>query len=97
MYAIRSYYDLLKSSQTVLGLHPASEPEFDFTPGELLPKRNKPGFYYLGDINFRVRSEGEKEWKAFSSAASRKAVKELVSENENQLAVSNLSPRNNFV
>ncbi len=84
--------EILKSSHTVAGLHPAAEPEFDFTPSEWLPRRNKSGYYHLGDINFRLKVEGETDWTGFSSSASRKAVKEVTPENENQLAVSDLSP-----
>ncbi|KJF45658.1 DUF5695 domain-containing protein [Draconibacterium sediminis] len=83
--------ELVQSSHTVAGLHPISEPEFDFTPGELLAKRNKPGFYHLGDINFRVKMEGANEWTSFSSAASRKSVTTLEPKSEHQLAVSDLS------
>lgn len=84
-------FELVKSSHTVAGLHPVSEPEFDFTPGKLLAKRNKTGFYHLGDINFRAKTEGEQKWTSFSSAASRKNVITLKPENDNQLAVSDLS------
>ncbi|WP_303921350.1 DUF5695 domain-containing protein [Draconibacterium sediminis] len=83
--------ELVQSSHTVAGLHPISEPEFDFTPGELLFKRNKPGFYHLGDINFRVKMEGANDWTSFSSAASRKSVTTLEPKSERQLAVSDLS------
>ena len=83
--------ELVKSSHTVAGLHPVSEPEFDFTPGELLAKRNKAGFYHLGDINFRVKTEGASDWTAFSSAASRKNVTTVEPKNDSQLAVSDLS------
>ncbi|QGY44803.1 hypothetical protein GM418_14330 [Maribellus comscasis] len=84
--------ELLKSSQTVLGLHPASEPDFDFTPGGFLPQRKKAGFYHLGDINFRLKAAGDKEWSSYSSAASRKDVKEIESSDEYVLAGSELSP-----
>ncbi len=83
--------EILKSSHTVAGLHPTSEPGFDFTPGEWLSKRNKTGFYHLGDITFRVKREGDSGWTSFSSAASRKAIKSLPPKNDKQLAVSDLS------
>ena len=83
--------ELVQSSHTVAGLHPISEPEFDFTPGELLAKRNKAGFYHLGDINFRVKTEGANDWTSFSSAASRKSVTTVEPKSANQLAVSDLS------
>ncbi|MCG6188631.1 hypothetical protein K5G00_14500 [Maribellus maritimus] len=84
--------ELLKSSQTVLGLHPASEPDFDFTPGNLLSRRKKAGFYHLGDINFKLKAPGDKEWSSYSSAASRKDVREIASSDEYVLAASDLSP-----
>ena len=83
--------ELIQSSHTVAGLHPVSEPEFDFTPSELLPKRNKAGYYHLGDINFRVKTESANDWTSFSSAATRKSVKTVDPKNDSQLAVSDLS------
>lgn len=67
---------LLKSSQTVAALSPASNKNFDFTPGERLSIRDKDGLYYLGDINFRIK-EANGTWKSYSSAAKRASVKEL--------------------
>ncbi len=83
--------EVLKSSQTLAGLHSVSEPQFDYTPSEWLSKRNKAGYYHLGDINFKIKSKGDKNWTAFSSAKSRKNVKVLKPQNANQLAVSDLS------
>lgn len=83
--------ELLNASHTIAGLHPVSEPDFDFTPGELLNQRSKAGFYHLGDINFRVRELNETDWKSFSSAASRQNITVLDPEKEEQLAVSDLS------
>ena len=42
---------LVKSSQTVAALHPNTNKEFDFIPGELLEKRSRDGLYQLGDLN----------------------------------------------
>jgi hypothetical protein len=83
--------EILQSSHTISGLHPSSEPAFDFTPGAWLTKRNKAGFYHLGDLNFRVKAENAALWKNFSTAASREAVEVLTPENESQLAKSELS------
>jgi len=83
--------EILKSSHTVAGLHPATAPDFDYTPGEWLSKRNKAGFYHLGDITFRVKSEGDSNWSSFSSASSRKSIKSLKPKNEKQLDISDLS------
>ncbi|MCK3684832.1 DUF5695 domain-containing protein [Maribellus sp. YY47] len=83
--------ELLKASQTVAGLHPAEEPNFDFTPGEWLPHRNKAGYYHLGDINFRIRTGSNQQWISYSSAASRKSVSEIKPDKTNVLAASDLS------
>ena len=83
--------ELLKSSQTVAGLHPLTEPAFDFAPGESLSQRNKAGLYHLGDINFRMRTDGHDKWTNCSSAASEKTVMEISSDNAIVLAASDLS------
>jgi hypothetical protein len=83
--------EILKSSHTVAGLHPVDEPDFDFTPGEWLPYRNKAGFYHLGDINFRIRTKASEEWQSYSSAASRRNVDAINTNDENILDASDLS------
>ena len=83
---------LLKCSQTVLSLHPQSDKEFDFTPGEWLPQRKQAGFYHLGDINFRLRTEQGQEWKNYSSAFNRKNIITLSTTTKNVLASADLSP-----
>ncbi len=82
---------ILNSSQTVSFFKPVADPLFDFTPGEWLPERNKTGYYHLGDINLRIRTKGEDGWSNYSSAASRKNVKGIVSPKINVLAASELS------
>ena len=52
---------LVNASQTVAGLYPNSDPDFDFTPGERIEIRDKDGIYYsksscevlcdLGDVS----------------------------------------------
>ena len=83
--------EILKSSHTIFGLHPVTEPEFDFTPNERLQARNAAGYYHLGDINFRWRPENDKDWKSYSSAASREDVMVLEPKSDNVLAVSDIS------
>ncbi|HYQ57005.1 MAG TPA: DUF5695 domain-containing protein [Draconibacterium sp.] len=83
--------EILKSSHTVAGLHPADEPDFDFTPGEWLSNRNKAGYYHLGDINFRIRTTDVEDWQSYSSAASRKHVSTIETKDENVLLASDLS------
>lgn len=67
---------LVKASQTVAGLYPKSNPDFDFTPGERINIRDKDSIYYLGDINFKIKSKNG-EWKKYSTAYQRKKVKSL--------------------
>ncbi|UCS92488.1 hypothetical protein KZP23_17575 [Echinicola marina] len=67
---------LVKASQTVASLGPAQDTHFDFTPGDRLELRDKDGLYHLGDINLRIK-EGKNEWKSYSTASQRKAVKPL--------------------
>ena len=80
---------LLKSSQTVASLSPATDKTFDFTPGERLSIRDKDGLYQLGDINFRIK-DANGAWKNYSSAAKRASVKELAV-SETTLAGADLS------
>lgn len=81
--------DILNSSQTISRLAPLSETSFDFTPSDRLELRDIDGCYQLGDINFRLRTQGE--WIAYSSAKKRNDVKPL-SPSGDQLAVADLAP-----
>ncbi|WP_340114892.1 DUF5695 domain-containing protein [Maribellus mangrovi] len=83
--------EILKSSHTVAGLHPVEEPGFDFTPSEWLKYRNKAGFYHLGDINFRIRTNEDEDWQSYSSASSRKDVSAIETKDDNILDASDLS------
>ncbi|MBC9796345.1 DUF5695 domain-containing protein [Sinomicrobium weinanense] len=80
---------LVKSSQTVAALSPASVPDFDFTPGDRLNIRDKDSLYHLGDINLRIRQAGG-AWKSYSTAAKRSAVQPL-NTSGNILAAADLS------
>ncbi|KAA8477483.1 hypothetical protein BDE36_3085 [Arcticibacter tournemirensis] len=68
---------LVRASQTVASLQPAANNEPDFTPGERLEQRSKDGLYHLGDLNLRLRFEGEKDWKSFSTAEKRVPVRSI--------------------
>lgn len=73
---------LVKSSGTVAGLEPRTEPshgqeQFDFTPAELLAARSTDGYYHLGDIDIRLRPAGESDWKGYSTAFHRNPVQVL--------------------
>jgi len=65
---------LVRSSQTVAALHPKLDPQFDFTPGDRLTERSHDGFYHLGDIDIRLRSENG-EWKDYSTGLHRSPIK----------------------
>jgi len=69
--------NLVRSSQTIAALHPKQDPNFDFTPGDLLVERSKDGYYHLGDIDLRLRVGGSGEWKSYSTVLSRTPVKNL--------------------
>jgi hypothetical protein len=81
---------LVRSSQTVAALHPLSEKDFDFTPGDSLNIRSSNGMYHLGDINLRLKTTGDTGWKKYSTAASRKPVTPLQA-GGNILAAADLS------
>jgi hypothetical protein len=65
---------LVKSSQTVAGLEANTEKGFDYTPGELLTKRNRDGLYHLGDLNLAYRMAGGTDWRKISTASNRGEV-----------------------
>jgi len=83
--------ELLKSSQTVSSLRTTDAEKFDFTPHQLLAKRDKDGYYHLGDLNFRIKTGTDGQWKSFSTAAKRASVKTLTPENKNTLAAADLA------
>jgi len=82
--------EVLNASHTAAALSPVNDTIFDYTPDEWLKKRDKDGFYHLGDINIRYRTGSTGDWTAFSSAGKRKEVKALPA-GKNGLAVSDLS------
>ncbi len=68
---------LVNASQTVAGLNPKLVKDFDFTPSDSLKVRSANGLYHLGDINLRLRTGDEKEWKKYNTAANRAPIKAL--------------------
>lgn len=68
---------LVKASQTVAGLQPKLVKGFDYTPSDSLKVRSADGLYHLGDINLRLRTGADKEWKKYSTAAKRASVQAL--------------------
>jgi len=82
---------LLNSSQTASSIKLIhADTSFDYTATELLNKRDRNGFFHIGDINLKIRNAGNQEWQAFSSANNRQKVLELKPEG-NVLAMADLS------
>jgi len=68
---------LVRSSQTVAALKPKGADGFDFTPGDLLVARSQNGYFHLGDLTLRLRTENSTEWMNYSSAGTRVPVRAL--------------------
>src|SRR5215472_13919947 len=82
---------LVKSSQTVAALQPKADPNFDFTPGDLLTQRSQNGYYHLGDLDLRVRQGASGPWVGYSTAFSRTPVT-AISTSATVLAAADLTP-----
>jgi hypothetical protein len=68
---------LVRSSQTIAALEPNGANGFDFTPADILKNRAGNGFFHIGDLTMRIRTENSGEWKGISTVAVRKPVKVL--------------------
>jgi hypothetical protein len=82
---------LVRSSQTVAALKPKSADGFDFTPDDLLIARSQNGYFHLGDITLRLRTDDSAQWENYSTATARKQVHGLPASG-NVLATADLSP-----
>lgn len=82
---------LVKASQTVASLQPINEKNFDYTPADRLKVRTSNGMYQLGDLNLRLKSEGESKYVKYSTAANRAAVKPLIVKTAGVLAAADLT------
>jgi Family of unknown function (DUF5695) len=82
---------LVKSSQTVAALKPKGDEGFDFTPGDLLVARSQNGYFHLGDLTLRIRTNDAEPWANYSTAASRAPVRALPAVGET-LASADLAP-----
>jgi len=80
---------LVRSSQTLAALHPKQDLKFDFTPGDRLTERSHDGYYHLGDIDIRLRTE-QGDWKDYSTALRRAAAKPIAHQ-KSTLAAADLS------
>jgi len=70
------HLELVAASQTVAALEPTGV-EFDFTPGDWLERRDGNGFFHLGDLNLRWRTDGSGDWREASTAAALAPVEAL--------------------
>ncbi len=68
---------LVRASQTVAALEPKGSAGFDFTPGDWLERRDRDGFFHLGDLTLRLRTGSANEWRQVSTAARRSPVAAL--------------------
>ncbi len=82
-------FEILNSSQTISKLAPKEDPTFDYTPADRMEHRDIDSCYHLGDINFRLRTDGD--WVDYSTARKRKNIIPLEA-GPNQLAVADLQP-----
>jgi hypothetical protein len=82
---------LVRSSQTVAALKPKGASDFDFTPGDLLTTRSRDGYFHLGDISLRLKTEGSGDWKNYSTSLARTPVRVLAA-SKNVLAAADLTP-----
>ncbi|RWY48186.1 hypothetical protein EPL05_20125 [Mucilaginibacter gilvus] len=83
---------LVKASQTVAALEPNTEKDFDYTPAARLAQRSSNGMYHLGDINLRLKTEGDTAWAKYATAANRADVIPLETKQAGVLAAADLSP-----
>ncbi|MFT8308466.1 DUF5695 domain-containing protein [Acetobacter malorum] len=62
---------------TLRSLAASSDKEADYLPWRLEGRRQGNGFAHLGDIDFRLKTEGMPRWKDFSSWHAKRPVQEL--------------------
>lgn len=82
---------LVNASQTVAALIPSADTAFDFTPGKRLKQRSSQFMYQLGDLNLRLKTDGDTAWTNFSTAASRKEVMPVTTSDKTVIAAADLS------
>jgi hypothetical protein len=82
---------LVRSSQTIAALKPKGGDGFDFTPGDLLTERSQNGYFHLGDLTIRLRTEESANWANYSTATMRAPVHPLPA-SASVLASADLAP-----
>jgi hypothetical protein len=68
---------LVRASQTVAALQPKGADGFDFTPNDWLERRDRNGFFHLGDLTLRLRTGASGTWQDISTTADRRPVEAL--------------------
>lgn len=66
-----------RTSQTLVSLAPKGAGGFDFAPFRQDSGRSGDGYYHLGDIDLRLRFQGETQWQDYATAYQRKPVDPL--------------------
>lgn len=83
---------ILNASQTLSAFQQVNgDVAFDYTPVELLAKRDRNNFFHIGDINIRLKRDGETKWSSYSSAKDRKKVIEIAP-SKTTLAAADITP-----
>lgn len=83
---------VLNSSQTLSAFQQThGDPDFDYTPVELLAKRDRNHFFHIGDINISIKPQSESQWTSYSSAEDRKNVINIPPK-EHVLASADITP-----
>ncbi|MBD1431239.1 hypothetical protein H8B06_00240 [Sphingobacterium sp. DN00404] len=82
---------ILKTSQTLASLKLKDDRFFDYTPDELLTKRDRDEFFHMGDINLSIRPVDELIWQNYSSAQKRQPVVSITA-TQNTLAAADITP-----
>jgi hypothetical protein len=80
---------ILNASQTASSLKLKTDNAFDYTPDELLSKRDRDNFFHLGDVNITLKKEGAADWQKYSSSTKRVDVKPLA--HKKSLAAANMT------
>lgn len=82
---------ILNAAQTISSLKLKSDNQFDYTPDELLNKRDRDKFFHLGDLNLTIRAVQTLEWKSYSSAKKRIDIVPIQTKADNVLKASKIS------
>ncbi|WP_400261963.1 DUF5695 domain-containing protein [Sphingobacterium sp. SG20118] len=83
---------VLNSSQTLSAFQQSDgDSAFDYTPVEMLTKRDRNAFFHIGDINISLKRQGETQWSEYSSAKDRKNVIETTAVKPS-LAAADMTP-----